>query len=89
MTLTQYCSQKQVTKLPPGSVVLQEDEYHTYKVFENAPPHAREHSGLIVVVLMFKYEYFVREGETILFTMDDYGNKKSPSVFRLAHPVVL
>ena len=85
MTLTDYF--KQSERLAPGTVVLQAGEYHAYKVGEHAPKHKRQHSGMIVEIdMVHKYGYFVPEGDTILYTLDDQGNKKSPSVFRLENP---
>lgn len=88
MTLTDYFSQGE--RLAPGTVILKEGEYQALVTGAHHPSHFRQYSGLIVNIHMVPgYGYFVPEGETILYTIDDHGNKKSPSVFRLESPVNL
>lgn len=92
MSLEEYT--KQHERLAPGTVILKTGEYRSWKVGHHAPKHARKNSGLNVEVSIpdlgtggFRGLYFVPEGESILFTTDDDGNKKAPSVFALETPV--
>jgi hypothetical protein len=56
-----------------------EDCYQLYKVF----------CGHIAVlkILGIYYSYLIISGTTLFWTMDNHGNKKSPSVFSLKEPI--
>jgi hypothetical protein len=81
LSMEQYWTQPQPVRLPIGSVEVSESDIQiSYPVTIN---RALKIFGKIIVLKSIShFSYLVVTGEEpVLWTMDDYGNKKSPSVF--------
>lgn len=78
MTFQEYLNQENPKKNP--NVVLQmEDIYHFWT-------HNFKTGKVYIILLMIEsevYEYSLDEGDTILWTTDDQGNKHKISCFRI------
>ena len=80
MTLTEYLAQPDPVRMP--TVILQEGEYEIWNT-AGVKPNRFTHISVPAV----GGGYVVREGETNLFTQDQFGYPKSRSCFHLPHPV--
>ena len=74
MTLKDYFSVNGSSKCNDGDVVLQEGEFKINGTIDGYTS---------VTVVIFGYTYVVHNHGTILYTMDDKGLPKTPSVFSL------
>ena len=80
MTLTEYLSQPDPVRMP--HVVLQDGEYEVWNT-AGVKPYRFTH----ISVPVFKGSYVVKEGETNLYTQDQFGYPKSRSCFHLDKPL--
>jgi hypothetical protein len=80
MTLTEYLAQENPVKMP--DVVLAEGEYEVWNTAGRAP-HRFTHVHIPAV----KGSYSVNEGQTRLYTQDQFGYPSKLSCFQLPHPI--
>ena len=80
MTLTEYLAQTDPVKIP--EVILQEGEYEVWNTAGRAP-HRFTHVHIPAV----KGSYSVNEGQTKLYTQDQFGYPSKSSCFYLPHPI--
>jgi len=84
MTQTEYengTPDKLPSKAPIGSVVI--ERFRMWKhltTFAGQPVEIRLYD--LMLFGKFGWTYRTKPGSNILYTMDDHGNIKSPSVFR-------
>ena len=80
MTLTEYRKQEQVKKLPMATVEVQDDECEIIERHTNA----MQETYYSVFVKGFPFEYKMSRAlceNGMLYTTDDDGNPKRPTVF--------
>jgi hypothetical protein len=80
MTLEEYLAQTDPVRMP--DVILQEGEYEVWNT-AGVKPHRFTH----ISVPSVKGSYSVKEGETNLYTQDQFGYPKSRSCFSLDKPL--
>jgi hypothetical protein len=80
MTLTEYLDQKDPARMP--NVILAEGEYEVWNT-AGIKPYRFTHINIPV----FRGSYVVKEGETNLYTQDQFGYPKSRSCFHLDKPL--
>lgn len=88
MNLHEYLNQKQVNRLIPGTVELKQDEIiHHGEFIVNKALGIKANA---IEIKQFKYTYRVdsyADGRLVdngvLYTIDEQGNKNSPSVFKI------
>jgi len=80
MTLTEYLDQKDPARMP--NVILAEGEYEVWNT-AGVKPYRFTHINIPV----FRGSYVVKEGETNLYTQDQFGYPKSRSCFHLDKPL--
>ena len=80
MTLTEYLAQTDPVRMP--DVVLEEGEYEIFNTV-GMKPFRFTHVYLPSV----KGSYSVKEGDTTLYTQDQFGQPKNRSCFSLPHPL--
>lgn len=76
MTLAEYLQKGGSRKATMGSVVLTREEYTYYALFQN------KKWEFIITVNAYGYTYRL-DDDGVLWTMDDQGNYKQPSVFKI------
>lgn len=82
MNLTDYLQQAE--RLSPGTVILQVGEYIKGGTINT--PERRECKTINYVFLSVfgqVHQYMVKDGAGILYTIDEDGNPKAQSVFRI------
>ena len=80
MTLTEYLNQEDPARMP--NVILSEGEYEVWNT-AGVKPYRFTHINIPV----FRGSYVVKEGETNLYTQDQFGYPKSRSCFHLDKPL--
>ena len=80
MTLTEYLDQKDPARMP--NVILAEGEYEVWNT-AGIKPYRFTHINIPI----FRGSYVVKEGETNLYTQDQFGYPKSRSCFHLDKPL--
>jgi hypothetical protein len=80
MTLTEYLAQEDPVRMP--NVILAEGEYEVWNT-AGVKPYRFTHINIPV----FRGSYVVKEGETNLYTQDQFGYPKSRSCFHLDKPL--
>ena len=83
MTLYEYLNQTEIKKLPLGSVEVP-NEYiiNTFNRYNPTSPNKIFQTRVYSIPMFGKHFTYVKEGEcATLFTMDEDGNIKQPSVF--------
>jgi len=80
MTLTEYLNQEDPARMP--NVILAEGEYEVWNT-AGIKPYRFTHINIPV----FRGSYVVKEGETNLYTQDQFGYPKSRSCFHLDKPL--
>ncbi len=79
MLLAEYLSPDRPTERLGNGVVKLDPADYQLLTFQD---------GLFLLYLnAFKFAYVVREGDTLLYTMNDYGAPKSASVFATIEPL--
>jgi hypothetical protein len=82
MTLTEYLAQTDPVRMP--EVVLQTGEYEVFSSAGIAPNRFTH-----VYVPAVQGSYTVKEGETNLYTQNEFGYPKNRSCFHLPEPITL
>ena len=80
MTLQEYLNQTDPVKMP--EVILQEGEYQVWNTAGRAPRRFTH-----VSVPAVGGSYSVNEGQTRLYTQDQFGYPSKESCFYLPHPI--
>ena len=80
MTLTEYLAQTDPVKMP--EVVLQEGEYQVWNTAGRAPKRFTH-----ISIPAVNGSYSVNEGDTRLYTQDQFGYPSKMSCFSLPHPI--
>jgi hypothetical protein len=83
MTLHDYLNQTEIKKLPLGSVEVS-NEYiiRTFNRYNPTSPNKLFKTCIYSIPMLGDYFVYIKEGEcSTLFTMDEDGNAKNPSVF--------
>lgn len=93
MTMQEYVSRKNINHLPAGTVELTDEDIINHG--ETIVNKALKIKARAIEVKAFGYTYRVDyyfDGSFVdygwLYTMDDHGNKKAASVFKLKSPLV-